>query len=101
MLQALHEELGDEGFQLIAISDEGPEAQAAFIEEKGIGYLTLVDASGAVAERYRVPGLPTAFLLDREGRVVETFLGEKPARILREQIDALLAAPVEQAVLVE
>ena len=46
-----------------------------------------------VAQAYEVPGLPTGFLIDREGNVVERFLGPKPAKILEKKIRELLDLP--------
>ena len=37
-------------------------------------------------------GLPAAYLVDGEGRVVESFFGPKPRRVLVEKIESLLAA---------
>lgn len=101
MLQGLHDELGPQGFSLIAISDENAEDLRGFVEEKQVSYVNLVDEGGLIGDRYDVPGLPTAYLIDRDGKIVETFLGEKPARILRKRIEALLAEPAEQAALID
>lgn len=45
--------------------DDG--AGEAFIRNRGVGLLHLVDADGSVAQHYRVDGLPELFVLDSDG----------------------------------
>ena len=40
-----------------------------------------------------VLGLPTAYLIDREGRIVKTFFGPKPRKVLEAKIRELLSLP--------
>jgi len=89
MLNELQETYGDRGFQVVAISDEEADAIRDFVEEFEVEYLNLVGTE-EVAEAYGVLGLPAAYLVDREGRVIKTFLGPKPRRVLVEKIEALL-----------
>jgi cytochrome c biogenesis protein CcmG, thiol:disulfide interchange protein DsbE len=49
----------------------------------------LADTSGAAGEKYGLIGLPTSFVLDPQGRIVEIFRGPQSEEKLRE---ALLAA---------
>jgi thiol-disulfide isomerase/thioredoxin len=89
MLNQLHADYGPQGLLILAITDEETEVVRDFVEEYGVEYLNVI-ASEEVTEAYNVPGLPAAYLIDAEGRVVKTFLGPKPRRVLVEQIEALL-----------
>ena len=55
------------------------EAQSAieeYIEPLGLTYGILRDKDSAIAKAYGVTGLPTTFILDREGRIRYKILGE-------------------------
>jgi len=96
LLKQLDAQYRDQGLTILAISDEDPAVLRQFVEEQGIEYPNLVDP-GDVSERYSVLGLPTGFLVDREGRIVERFFGAKPHDLLERRIRELLAAPVPAA----
>lgn len=89
MLNELHRQYGEAGLSILALSDEDAAIIQEFASETRMAYTNLVDAS-TVAERYGVLGLPTAFLVDREGKIVETFFGAKPRAALERQIRTLL-----------
>lgn len=92
MLIELDRTYRDQGLTILAISDESAEVLREFVADQGVTYKNLVD-NGDVAEAYMVPGLPTGFLIDREGKVVERFFGPKPAKILEKRIRELLDLP--------
>jgi thiol-disulfide isomerase/thioredoxin len=93
MLNELQAEYGERGFRVLAIADPEDDLDAVreFVEQHGVEYLNLIGTE-AVTEAYEVPGLPTAFLVDREGRIVDSFFGAKPRRVLVKKIEALLEA---------
>ena len=92
MLNELHQAYADQGLTILAISDEKPEVVREFARDTGMQYRNLLDP-GEVSEAYRVFGLPTAYLLDREGKVIETFFGPKSRKALEKQIRELLDLP--------
>ena len=67
------------------------ETAARFAREVGISYPVLLDREGSVAESYGVIGLPTTFLVDRDGRIVEEIIGDMNRRSLSELLDPLFA----------
>ena len=73
----LQEQYGPQGLQIIGVSvDEGPrEDVVKFAQEMKLNY-PIVYGSNAVADSYGgVPGLPTSFYVDRNGRIVATNSG--------------------------
>ncbi len=89
MLNDLQADYGDQGLLILAITDEETGVVRDFVHEYGVEYLNLIGTE-EIAEAYGVLGLPAAYLVDAEGRIVKTFLGPKPRRVLVEQIEALL-----------
>ena len=92
MLNELARTYGEQGLTLVAISDEDREVISEFAAEEGIEYRTLVD-SGDVAMEYSVLGLPTAFLIDADGRILKHYTGPKPRKVLEADIREALALP--------
>ena len=92
MFKELHQTYGEQGFAIIAISDESAAIVKKFVEENELPYTNLVDP-GDVSAQYQVVSLPTAFLVDGEGKIVEEFRGPKPRRILEGKIRELLDLP--------
>jgi thiol-disulfide isomerase/thioredoxin len=57
--------------QILAIDYmESREQVKAFMKTKGVTYPVLYDSDGTVARSYRIAGIPTYVLLDKEGKVV-------------------------------
>lgn len=92
MLNELHHAYEGQGLTILAISDEKADVVREFAEEVGIDYTNLIDP-GEVSEDYRVLGLPTAFLVDRDGRIVDYYMGPKSRKHLEEKIRELLDQP--------
>jgi cytochrome c biogenesis protein CcmG/thiol:disulfide interchange protein DsbE len=83
-LRKLSVALGDKA-TVVAIDWDDAEGPArAFVRKNGWTFPVLSDASGAVGESYGVDtGLPTSFVLDPEGRIVDAFLGPQSETTLR------------------
>ena len=62
-----------------------------FLAKVPVGFTVLRDAGGNSAEAFGVLAMPTAFLLDREGRVVARFEGGEHAQAEEEALVKLLA----------
>lgn len=92
MFKELYETYGSQGFTILAISDESLDAVREFVENHDIPYPNLVDP-GEVSEEYGVLALPSAYLIDRDGKVIETFVGPKPRAVLEGKIVELLERP--------
>ncbi len=77
-LERLYRALHAEGFELLGISiDAGGDDAAvdAFTREFGLTFPIPRDAHRRVYGAYRASGVPETFLLGRDGRVLERFVG--------------------------
>ena len=73
---ALQRELGGSGFEVIGISvDERIGDALKFLERHPMNYDVLSDLRGATAAAYALPGMPTSFVIDPEGRVTLVHVG--------------------------
>ena len=83
----LREELHGEGFEIIGVSvDRKPGVVKPFAEEWKINYPVVVDA-GAVSTAYGgIRSSPTAFLVDRKGKIIDTFVGYRPKVVFEQAI---------------
>jgi peroxiredoxin len=69
-LQALYDKFKDQGFVVLAISDEDMAKVSPFIAERKIGYPILLDPGRKANEAYIVEGIPKSFVYDRGGKLV-------------------------------
>lgn len=79
-LDRWHKDWKDKGLHVVQVElgragDQGVTSRTAlesWIEERRTEHPVLYDATGAVTERYGVTGFPTAWIVDRRGRVAWT-----------------------------
>jgi cytochrome c biogenesis protein CcmG/thiol:disulfide interchange protein DsbE len=93
-MERLYQRYGDRGLTILAVSvDTGrPATVAAFTKMLRLTYPIGLDPKMEVAEQYRVRGLPSSFLIDRQGNVAAIAIGPRdwdspPARAV---VEALL-----------
>jgi len=95
-MERLYRAHRDRGFELLAISvGEEPEPVRAFREELGLSFPILLDRDKSVSRTYQTYRFPESYLVDREGVVVERYVGprewdheayqERVARLLGEE----------------
>jgi thiol-disulfide isomerase/thioredoxin len=96
-LEALYKKLGGESFAVLAVNQwEDPDHVFAYTGELNVfpTFPILFDPDSAISEKYRVKGLPTSFLIDKQGRLVYRAVGgrdfdhpevEKLIRVLQVQ----------------
>ena len=76
---SLHQELGGSRFEVIAINvDERIDDALTLMERYPMNYDVLSDPKGATASAYALPGMPTSFVVDPEGRVTLVHVGFRP-----------------------
>jgi peroxiredoxin len=69
-LDALYNKYKDQGFIVLAISDEEAAKVSPFISEHKISYPVLLDPGRKVNDAFIVEGIPKSFVYDRSGRMV-------------------------------
>ena len=92
-LEQLRNELGSRGFEVYAINVDEVEADALqFMSEVPVSYLVVRDGEGATPEAYGILGMPTGYLIDRQGVVRHVHQGfkKRDGAILRTEIVELL-----------
>ncbi|HXQ25244.1 MAG TPA: TlpA disulfide reductase family protein [Candidatus Acidoferrales bacterium] len=82
--------------QVIGISEDDapPEEVRAFAREMGINYPIVMGSNELAAEYGDVPALPTSFVVNPDGRIVQKHVGLFPIEVYDREIRALLGMPV-------
>jgi cytochrome c biogenesis protein CcmG/thiol:disulfide interchange protein DsbE len=94
-LETLHRRFVARGLSVVGInSREAPARVASSLRELALTFPVLLDGDGSVTRRYGVIGLPTTFLIGRDGGAVALAVGPRewasPAAVAI--VEALLAA---------
>lgn len=95
-INGLYEQYRDRGFEVVAITIDDPVEDASeFLEdlEVPLAYSVVLDATAEVMDQYRVVGMPTSFLIDREGVIRKVHKGfrEGDTELLEQALVPLLA----------
>lgn len=86
-LDALYKKFKDQGFIVLAISDEQPDTVRSFLAKHKVSYPVLLDPSDVVHQRFNVDGIPKSYLYDRDG----TFVAEAMDMRTKAQFSTMLA----------
>jgi cytochrome c biogenesis protein CcmG/thiol:disulfide interchange protein DsbE len=89
----VYEEFKGQGFVILGVNttyQDKREAVASFVRDQKITYPVPLDLDGAVGTVYGGRLMPTSYLIDRDGKIVITKVGEVDEAQLREQVAALL-----------
>lgn len=69
-IERLWQKFKEEDFVILAVDvEEGGDWVRPFVEENGYTFPILLDPTGEVAYTYRIPQLPTTYLIDPEGMI--------------------------------
>jgi cytochrome c biogenesis protein CcmG, thiol:disulfide interchange protein DsbE len=94
-MNALHQRYAPRGLTIVAINVDRNRADAEqFLARYPPEFAVVFDPAGATPGAYAVPGMPTSYLIDARGRIVQVeqgFLDDR-ADALEAQIRSLLAA---------
>lgn len=95
-INGLYEQYRDQGFEVVAITIDDPVEDATeFLEDLDVplAYSVVLDATADVMDQYRVVGMPTSFLIDRDGVIRKVHKGfrEGDTELLEQVLIPLLA----------
>ena len=75
-MQNLYNTFRDDGLEVVAVNmQESRDVVAAFVREHGFDFHILLDSTGRTAFDYAVRGLPTSYLIGREGELIGAKIG--------------------------
>ena len=93
-IEQLHREYGGRGLAVVAVNmEESADAVAAWVRSKRITVQVALDPSGIASQEWGITATPSAFLVDRDGRLAARAVGTRPWTDAegRAVIEALLA----------
>ena len=92
-LNQMQQKYAKSGFKVIAVNlDKDRTAAAQFLKETPASFMIAYDPDGAIAKQLKVVGMPSSYLIDRQGNIVSSHIGflEKDIPELEEKITNLL-----------
>ncbi len=72
------------------MDEEGAKAVKAFMAKQAISYPVVLNGGERAPAGWVVPGLPTAYLIGRQGQVLKRWFGEKDMPDLEKDVAAAL-----------
>jgi thiol-disulfide isomerase/thioredoxin len=85
-LRKLSQDLGGKATIVAVDWDDAGDSARAFVRKHGWTFPVLADTSGTAGENYGVTALPTSFVLDPQGEIVDTFRGPQSEARLRQAL---------------
>lgn len=78
VFEALQREIGAEALAVVAVNARERASEVReYAQALGLTFALLLDPRGAIQRRYGVVGLPTTFLIGRDGRAVARAIGPR------------------------
>jgi thiol-disulfide isomerase/thioredoxin len=105
-IQSAYERYKDQGVEVVGINwermptpEERRQAARDFIAEHRLSFTNVLDLERTAVEAYSIDSFPTAYVIDREGRIRYRNVGFSPdiGEILTAQIESLIEGPGSKA----
>ncbi|MGC9358372.1 MAG: TlpA family protein disulfide reductase [Anaerolineae bacterium] len=91
-LETYYQEHKDEGFVVLAVNyNEDVETVKGFIEEEALTFPVVIDREGKVLAAYGVTGLPSSYIVGRQGQELGYWPGSLTLGLLDRNLTPLLA----------
>ncbi len=95
-MAALYRRYRTQGFTVIAVANDaqGRDVVGPFAQDHNLPFPILLDPNDTLTKRLNLPGIPTSYLLDREGRIALREVGQRNWNHpdMHRLLDALLKA---------
>ncbi|MDI6809407.1 MAG: TlpA disulfide reductase family protein [Candidatus Eisenbacteria bacterium] len=97
-LKELYSQYKKEGFEVIGISLDrgGMRVVKPFVEKYGMEYTTVMGTDDVVKAYGGIRGIPTAFLISRDGFIIKKYVGYQKKSVFEEVIKRLLSEKGEK-----
>ena len=95
-LDALYKKYGKDGLEVIGISVDKSESNVAeFLNKRPVSFTILTNTKGDVAEAYGLPGMPTGYIIGKDGIIRYRHVGFTKAflPVYEKEIVELLKKP--------
>lgn len=77
-MEKLHQKFKDKDFAMVGINlQESEETVLEFYKEHKLTFTTLLDSTGEVGTEFRIRGIPTTFILDKNGIIIGRVMGPR------------------------
>lgn len=91
-IQKVYEEYKDKDVVILAVNltpseEDGIEGVNSFLEKNKYTFPVLYDKDGSVAKKYRVRGIPTTYIINKEGIIVSVATTTMNEEMIRQQIE--------------
>jgi peroxiredoxin/outer membrane lipoprotein-sorting protein len=87
-IQALHDDLKSEGLRVFGVNGEDALIARAYLDQNGYTFPTLSDPGMSISRLYQVSAIPTAVVIDKEGKIGAYMQGSGTKERLLEAIEA-------------
>jgi peroxiredoxin len=98
-LVELYDKFRDRGLEVVGVSldMEGAAVLVPFVKHYKITYPVVIGTRKMVMDYGGINGVPTSFIIDRDGIIADHFIGLRPAHVLEASVEKLLKAKVAKA----
>jgi len=94
-LNSMHEKYADNGLVIIGVNVDKERADASgFLQEYPARFRISYDPEGRLAEQYGVEGMPSSFVIGRDGQLMNKHLGFKVRK--QQEYEAAIVAALEE-----
>ena len=95
-MNEMHARYGDKGLVIVAVNVDRDAAEARrFLEKYPADFIVAYDPEGKTAKALALKGMPSSFVIDRQGQIFAAHVGFREAAKagMAEEIRAVLGAP--------
>jgi len=75
-MQEIKQSYADQGFEILAVNlDKDRKLADQFLKEMEVNFIVAFDETGKCASDYKLRGMPSSYLIDRDGKVHASHIG--------------------------